>query len=627
MKKQITRRDFLDGVACAVVAGVAPQRSLALDGDAPYPPARTGYGGSRPEDFAVAHGVRDGRRYDLRAQPVTERYDFIVIGSGIGGLASAHYLRRARPKARILILDNHDDFGGHARRNEFNVAGRFILGYGGSESLEGVRTRWSPVARACVASIGVDVDRLERAFNVSLYPGLGLSSGLFFPREIYGVDRLVTGDPVRQLPTDVPVHLHHGRAPAQFLADCPIEDSQKAHLLALYTEHRDVLSGMSPAEKRRTLEKTSYHDYLRRYYGLDDRSLAMFDGRTLDLFACKATAVSSLLAWECEYPGFQGLGLRMPRAGVLEGDPYIHHFPDGNATLARLFVRELIPGVASGHTMEDVLLAAFDYRRLDQPANEVRLRLSSTVVALGNNGSGVDVLYVRGGESTRVSAGHVVYAGFSAMLPYICEDLGAAQRQALADQVKAPLVYVNVALRDWRSWINRGVHFVNNPAGFYTHLKLDYPVSLGHYRFPASPDEPMVLHMLHVPWPDGPVTDLRSAWRAGRRIAYSLPFDEFETRARDELTRILGAGGFDAERDIRAITVNRWGHGYAYDMDSLFDDEASAEREMRVSRTPLGRIHFAGTDAAWMAYAHWAIDAAHRAVQEITGQGEGDHRV
>ena len=475
------------------------------------------------------------------------------------------------------------------------------------------------MARGCVASIGVDADRLERAFNVTLYPGLGLSSGLFFPREVYGVDRLVTGDPVRQLPTDVPAKLHHGRAPTQFLADCPIDDAQKARLLELYTGRRDVLSGQSPAEKRRALETTSYHDFLQRYYGLDERSLAMFDGRTLDLFACKATAVPSLLAWECEYPGFKGLGLQMPRAGVLEGDPYIHHFPDGNATLARLFVRELIQGVAEGHTMEDVLLARFDYGRLDEPSNEVRLRLSSTVVGLGNRGDGVDVLYVRGSETTRVSAGHVVFAGFSSMLPYICADLDEAQRKAVADQVRAPLIYVNLALRNWRSWINRGVHYVNNPAGFYSHIKLDYPVSLGTYKFPSNPDDPMILHMLHVPWPDGPVRDLRSAWRAGRQIAYSLPFDEFEARARDELTRILGPGGFDAERDIKAITVNRWGHGYAYDMDSLFDEEVSAKREMRASRKPLGRIHFAGTDAAWMAYAHWAIDAAHRAVQEITG--------
>ncbi len=617
MKEQVTRRDFLDGIACAIVAGAAPRLAFGLGSGSDYPPGRTGYGGSRPQDFAIAHEVRDGKRYDLSAQPVTERYDFIVIGAGIGGLASAHYLRRARPGARILILDNHDDFGGHARRNEFEVGGRTLLGYGGSESLEGVRRRWTRVARDCIAAIGVDVDRLERAFQVNLYPGLGLSSGLFFPRETYGEDRLVTGDPVRQLPTDVPPELHHGRPAAQFIADCPVEDAQKARLLALYTGRTDVLRGMSDAQKQHLLETTSYHDYLQRYYGLDERSLAMFDGRTLDLFACKATAVPSYEAWVCQYPGFQGLELNMPRAGVLEGDPYIHHFPDGNATLARLFVRELIPAVAPGNSMEDVLPARFDYARLDEPGNDVRLRLSSTVVAVGNRGAGAEVLYARQGGLTRAAAAHVVYAGYSAMLPYICTDLAPEQRNAVARQVRAPLIYVNVALRNWHSWVKRGVHYVNNPAGFYSHIKLDYPVSLGSYHCPMTPDEPMLLHMLHVPWPDGPVTDLRAAFRQARLRAYNLPFDEFESRARDELNRILGPGGFDAQRDIAAITVNRWGHGYAYDMDPLYDRPIVAYREMRDSRQPLGRIHFAGTDAAWSAYAHKAIDEAHRATQEI----------
>jgi spermidine dehydrogenase len=620
MGEGITRRDFLDGVACAIVAGsAAPGIVRAHDTQGPYPPARTGYGGSRPADFSTAHGVRDGRKYDLRGQQVRERYDVVVIGSGIGGLAAAHYLRRTRPKARILILDNHDDFGGHARRNEFNVGGRFLVGYGGSESMDGPKTRWTSIARACVASLGVDLDRFENAFDGHLYPGLGLSSGLFFPREVYGVDRLVTGDPVRSLPSDVPSHLHNARPAAAFIADCPVDEVQQARLLTLYTDTRDVLAGKSHAEKEHLLSTTSYHDYLQRYFSLDERSLAMFDGRTLDLFASKSAAVPALLAWGCEYPGFQGLGLRMPKAGILEGDPYIYHFPDGNASLARLFVRQLIPGVAAGSSMEDIVSARFDYSRLDLPGHAVRLRLSSTVVALANDASGVDVLYAQGEKLTRVHADHAVYAGYSAMLPYICPDLGAAQRKAVSDQVKAPLVYVNVAIRNWRAWVNRGIHYVNNPAGFYSNLKLDYPVSLGDYHFPTRPEEPMILHLVHVPWPEGPIKDLRSAWRAARALVYARRFEEFESHARDELTRILGPGGFDADRDIAAITVNRWGHGYAYEANSLYDDTTVAEREIKAGAAPLGRIHFAGTDAAWAAYAHKAMDSAQRAAAEISG--------
>ncbi|MDP9012324.1 MAG: NAD(P)-binding protein [Pseudomonadota bacterium] len=618
MHDRITRRDFLDGIACAIALSGAPGLGRAEDAAVAYPPARTGYGGSGPKDFAIAHGVRDGRRYEFGSQPASERYDVVVIGAGIGGLAAVHYLKKSRPKARILIIDNHDDFGGHARRNEFNVDGRFLLGYGGSESMEGPRRRWTSVARACVADLGVDIARFETAFHRHLYHDLGLSSGLFFPREVYAVDRLVTGDPIRSLPTDVPTEFHNGRTATAFLADCPVDEAQRARLVTLYTDTRDVLAGHSLADKRRILSTMSYRNYLQRYFGLDERSQAMFAGRTLDLFAAKTDAVPALDAWTCEFPGFQGLGLPLLKGGVLEGDPYIYHFPDGNASLARLFVRALIPGVAPGRSMDDILTAHFDYAKLDRPENAVRLRLSSTAVALANRPGGVDVLYARGENLTHVTADHVIYAGYSAMLPYICADLGGAQRKAVADQVKAPLVYVNVAIRSWRSWVERGIHYVNNPAGFYSHLKLDYPVSLGDYRFPTRPDEPMIVHLIHVPWPDGPISDLRSAWRAGRAQLYGRSFAEFEAHARDELTRILGPGGFDAGRDIAAITVNRWGHGYAYDMDPLYDPP-DFEREQNRSAAPVGRIHFAGSDAAWMAYAHAAIDSAHRAAREITG--------
>jgi spermidine dehydrogenase len=623
----ITRREFIDGFACAVVAGATgvagiagiarPGLVRADDMPAAYPPGRTGYVGSRPADFAVAHGIRDGRRYQIDAEPIAEHYEVVIIGAGIGGLASAHYLHRWRPAARILILDNHDEFGGHARRNEFNVDGRLLLGYGGSESLDAPRLRWTRVARECVASLGVSLDRLEGAFNVELYPGMGLSSGLFFPREIYGVDRLVTGDPVRSVPTDVPAARHNARPAAAFIADCPLDELQKARLITLYTDRRDVLSGHSHAEKLRILSSTSYRDYLSRYFGLDQQCLAMFDGRTLDLFACKADAVTSIDAWVCQYPGFQGLGLPLPADAAEWDEPYINHFPDGNASLTRLFVRQLMPAAAPGHTMDDIVTAPFDYGRFDQSDQPVRMRLSSTVVGLANSRGGVDLLYAQGEKLTRISAAHAVYAGYSAMLPYICSDLGAAQRALLSRQVRAPMAYVNVALRNWRAWVKQGVHYVNNPSGFYSNVKLDYPVSLGGYRCPTHPDEPMILHLVHVSWPDGPITDLRSAWRAGRALLYARTFAEFESHARDELSRILGPGGFDADRDIAAITVNRWGHGYAYEPTSVFD--SPADRDTAFSSARVGRIHFAGTDAAWVAYADRAIDTAHRVAGEIAG--------
>jgi spermidine dehydrogenase len=214
-----------------------------------------------------------------------------------------------------------------------------------------------------------------------------------------------------------------------------------------------------------------------------------------------------------------------------------------------------------------------------------------------------------------VQATSVVYAGYNMMLPYVLADLPERQRTGLSMGVKAPLVYVKIAVRNWRAWEKAGVHEVTNTTGFYSRLKLDYPVSLGGYKSPQRPDEPIVLHLVHVPIPDD-AADQRAAWRAGRTKLYETSFATFEARAIDELTRILGKRHFDPARDIAAISVYRWAHGYAYGFNTLFDKEEDASLQ-DVARQPVGRIAVANSDAAWSAYAHAAIEEAARAVAEL----------
>ena len=562
--------------------------------------------------------MRDGLRYRMESYPVNETVDVVVIGAGLGGLTAAHCVRSERRRARVLILDNHDDFGGHARRNEFDVDGRRLIGYGGSESIQSPYSEWPSQATQILDQVGISVERLAAAMDLDLYPGLGLSSGILFQRETFGVDKLVPGDPQRSLPTEVSAQRHNARSIADFVADIPVSAEQKQRLVELYRSQRDVLEGQSRDEKLALLARTSYLDYLRTYWGLDETTLRMFRGRTCDLFAATADAIPARDCADCEYPGFAGLDLGPAGDYSYEREPYIYHFPDGNAAIARSLVRRLIPGVAPGHTMDDIVTAPFDYGRLDVPGNAVRLRLSSTVVQLRHAGrSAVDVLYVNGSTVRRVRAKHAIYTGYESMLPYICPDLEANQREAVAACVKAPLVYVNVALRNWRPWVKLGVHNINNPAGFYSIFKLDYPVSLGDYRCAKGPDEPVLVHFVYIPRPPEPIADRRLTLRAARGLLYGMDYAQFETAARSELTRALGAAGFDADRDIAAITVNRWGHGYAYDSNSLYD--TPKDRAMQeLGRQPLGRISIGGSDAAWSAYAHDAIEqgylAAHHAL-------------
>jgi spermidine dehydrogenase len=298
-------------------------------------------------------------------------------------------------------------------------------------------------------------------------------------------------------------------------------------------------------------------------------------------------------------------------------EPYIYHFPDGNASIARLIVRSLVPSVAAGDTMEDVVSARFDYSTLDRPSAPTRIRLESTAVHVANDGDGVVAAYVRDGAIMRVRARRAILAGYHMMIPRLMPELPRDQRRALRGNIKAPLSYTKVAVRNWRPWVELGVHEITNPMGFFSRLKLDYPVSIGDYRFPSSPDEPMVLHLVHVPTVSNRDLPVREARRQARQLLYDTSFEDFEFQVRDELTRMVGAGGFDADADIAAITVNRWGHGYSYSGDQLHDPEDDAARPYETARARVGNVAVANADAEWMPLASAAIAQAYRAVRDL----------
>jgi spermidine dehydrogenase len=592
-------------------------RQQFMDGSA-YPPGRTGLRGSHPGSFESAHEIRDGRRFDVEGIAPTNDVDLVVVGAGISGLAAAWFYRQQRPGASILILDNHDDFGGHAKRNEFTVDGRFLLGYGGSEALQSPEALYGPEAKGLLASLGVDYHRFERYFDTELYPSLGLSRGQFFTKEAFGEDALVTGDPMRMVADDIPADRMNERSPAEFIADFPMSPESRTALVELYTSDRDPYPTLDAAGKRAALSRISYREYVKRHWGLDDAAADTFQGRSHDFFAIGIDGISAFDAMETGYPGFSGLGLTPdPEALAEMEEPYIYHFPDGNASIARLLVRSLVPDVAPGGTMEDIVTARFDYGTLDVVGSPARIRLRSTAVDVRNDHDGVLVTSVRDGELSCTRASCAILAGYHMMIPAIMPELPSEQRRALRGNVKAPLSYTKVAVRSWRPWVNCGVHEITNPMGFFSRLKLDYPVSIGDYRFPSSPDEPMVLHLVHVPTVPGRGLPVRETRRQARQMLYDTSFEDFEFHIRDELDRMLGAGGFDAHADIAAITVNRWGHGYSYSGDGLHDPEDDARVPFELARTRCGNVAIANADAVWTPLASAAISQAHRAIGEL----------
>src|SRR5215831_6531084 len=422
---RITRRDFLNGVALTVASGLTPAAQVAAD-PARYPPALTGMRGEHEGSFEVAHAVGlEGRRYPIDRLPVEESYDLVVVGGGISGLAAAWFYRRAAgADARILVLDNHDDFGGHAKRNEFTIDGRTLIGYGGSQSLQSPKTLYSPVARGLLRDLGVSLGAFETAFDRSFYASLGLSRGVFFAREAFGRDVLVAGDALTVPPSEGA--RVNSKPLGEFVAALPIADSSKAQLLALHDAGRDPLRGKAPAAKKALLRKTSYRDYLTRICGCSEEVANCFQGRPLGFFGLGCDAVPAFDLRSFGYPGFAGLGLPTDHHPEWS-EPYIYHFPDGNASLARLLVRSLIPAVAPGQTMDDVVLADFNYEQLDRAEHKVRIRLLSTVLDVRQTADGVSVGYARDGAAQRVVANHAILACFHMMIPFLAPELPHAQ--------------------------------------------------------------------------------------------------------------------------------------------------------------------------------------------------------
>jgi spermidine dehydrogenase len=613
----ITRRDFLNGTALTIAAGLTPAAQITAQ-PGRYPPALLGLRGQHAGSFETAHAfAREGRRFDFGRLPVEERFDLVVVGGGLSGLAAAWFYRRKNPQSRILVLDNHDDFGGHAKRNEFTIGERRIIGYGGSQSFQSPNTFYGPAAKDLLHELGVDIERFETAFDRDLYSSLGLSRGLFFSRETFGRDVLVVGDAPRMNSDEAARRQSNAKPLPEFVSQFPISDKAKAEYLALYSTARDPLAGRTRDEKLALLKSTSYRDYLTKVCGCGEEVASILQGRTLGFFGLGADAVPAEDVRDLGYPGFAGLGLG--QANPRWSEPYIYHFPDGNASLARLLVRSLIPGAAPGSTMDDIVLAPLDYAKLDDPAQNVRIRLEATCLDVRNAGDEVQLGYARGGAMHRVAARHAVLACFHMGIPHIMPELPPAQREALANNVKAPIVYTNVIVRNWRAFVNLKVNGVAAPASFHHQVTLDFPVSMGGYRHTRAPDHPICLHLVHVPGAPNQGLDARTQFRAGQHKLLNMTFADFEARIRDDLDRMLGPGGFSSARDIAAITVNRWPHGYSYVANTLYDPEDYDQTVLPLARRRAGRVAIANTDAGGDAWVHFAIEQAARAVGELTG--------
>jgi len=611
---EITRRNFVQGSLVATGASLlsagcggpeAGPEAWALSAD--YPPSLTGLRGSQPGSNTHAHDKAWTGRSDWG--PTTrlpESYDLVVVGAGLSGLSAAYlYKQKHGADARVLVLDNHDDFGGHARRNEHSVDGETLITYGGSQTIVEPK-RSSGVVRQLFEDLGVDLKRFSTAYDVEFFRRYGLGAVTYFNEEVFGEHKVVQ-HPFCNYPNYIEGLLMGGRLTnEEAVRQAPLGERGRAQLLEVLDGglHRiDVGEG----ELDEYIRSHTYFDYLKTTLGVDDPGvLRMARNSGLDWASSGTDLMTIAAARDCGALGF------VPKAVYDEDSPYIHHFPDGNAGVARTLVKRLVPSVATGETAEELVLSRFDYSELDRPGNDVRIRLDSTVVEVRHGGDpedseDVDVRYVRGQQAYGVRARNVVMACYSMMIPHIVEGLPEEQASALRLQTKSPLQYSTIGLRNWRAFQELGIGMAMSPGSMHQAVLMDFPVSMGGYDYTRSPDHPCVLQMISCPY--GSVgAPRREQYAEARHRMLAASFEDYEAEIRAHLSGMLPGQLFDFDRDVASITVNRWPHGYTV---------SGPGDSVRVGRRRFGRITIANCDSAPGADMKAAIDMAARAVNEL----------
>lgn len=619
----ISRRDFMNGFALSVAAGSALSplelMAMAAKEGSPYPPALTGMRGDHVGSFEVAHALSwSGATWPTPDTRTDDVYDLVVVGGGLSGLAAAlMYRQRVGPDASILVLDNHDDFGGHSKRNEFDVDGKHLIGYGGSQSID-TPGHYSPASAQVLKDVGIETERFYDYFNRSYFRDRNMGNGIYFSEEKYGADS---------------VHRNITRRTSDLGADdiagiingYPLSDDAKQSFISLLTDETDYLADKSRDEKIAFMKQLSYSDFLRKYASVDDAVVLILRDTIKGLWGFGYDALSALEGFRMGMPGTYHLGIgELSNEPPGRDEPYIFHFPDGNAGVARAIVRKLIPEAVPGSTMEDLVLSQVDYGLLDMESNNTRIRLNSTGVNARHveGDKFVDVVYVKDGQPQRVRGKHAIMACDNKIIPYMCPEMPESQVEAINIATKIPLVYISVAIRNWKAFENLGYQSFYIPQPKLMHsFGMDFPVSMGGYEFTQKSSEPTIIHGTYVPTaPDQGLTE-REQHVQGRRDMLALTFDDFERDIVRQMSGALEGGGFDAERDIAGLTVNRWPHGYAYEYNEFFDPpEWSRESgPHQVGAAQMGRISIANADASAYAYINGSFDAADRAVNEQIG--------
>lgn len=618
--RHITRRDFVNGMlvgAGALLLGCersprAPAERAAAGWR--LPPDWYGYGGvgdyrlshgNTPDVVEAAHRVRDGDLAPSLADAEdVEDVDLAIVGAGFAGLGAAYEFTRRTSGRSCLLLDNHPIFGGEAKENEFDVGGVRLIAPQGSNGL------FLPVTN----------DPLQATGDAYWYAELGLPRDLTVrespvPSLRFSPDNyeyLVYG---LESQTSVGHFFRDGTLALDVwqrdLANTPLPESTKRTLLA-WRASGAARRFATTDEAVRALDTMSYEQFLARELGL-----APDAARYSDLFLASAVGLGSdaVSAYVC---------LQLPMPGLTEplADLRRVSFPGGNSGIVRYFIKRLVPDAIAGDDFEQVVVGRIDLAALDRPGRALRMRLGATVVAVrhAEGGGAVELVYLRDGRLRGVRAKAVIMASGGWMNRHVVRDLPESHREAYGRFIHAPFLVANVALTNWRFLERAGVTAAiwdRDDDGFGFTCNLRTPMQVGSYQPPLDPAQPAVLNF-YTPF-HRPGLPAREQVTRGRMELLSTSYPEYERRIEAQLTKLFATHGFDAQRDVAGLILNRWGHAFSVPFPGFFGG-ASGTALGDVIRQPHGRIAFAHSELnGWQ---HWgpAADEGRRAFGQVAAE-------
>jgi len=363
------------------------------------------------------------------------------------------------------------------------------------------------------------------------------------------------------------------------------------------------------------LDSMTYKDYLEKILKLDPEITRYADPVLASVVGLGCDVISAYAARQVSMPGFPEFqGHRSLR------NSHWHSFPGGNDGFSRYFIKVLIPdAIEGGRKFADIHNGRVRFPALDREGNKIRLRLGSSVVHVeqeGNSAQGknVTVIYLRNGKLYRLKARSVVMACGSPLSRKVVTGLPVSHAEAYNQFHVSPILVANVALTNWRFLYRLGFTACKWFSGFGFGCNIRKPMYVGNYRPPLHPDKPTVL-TFYVSFHQ-PGLSSEEQGESGRRKLLGTSYTEFESQIVGQMKQLFSVAGFEAEKDIAGIILNRWTYAYVNPQPGFYFGKDGAMAPRDVVRKPFGRISFA--HAELNGHQHWvaAVDEGRRATKQ-----------